>query len=326
MGEKSKTSARIAEIDQCFGLLGQSLALQGRVLIAEGVLTKSCRNGIKPRQFFLFNDILVYGTILVQNIKYTKQHIIPLQDVSVRMLSEGEGEVDHGWVVNTRTKSFTLFAATRAEKLGWIEAINKCTAKLLERSGKSACREFAPVMLPNNSVSSCMSCHIEFGLLVRRVHCKKCGRVVCVSCAGNKIILPTRPDKPLRVCLSCFTLLLELKKEREAAKNEHERGDKTVCDGANDSDDDEDYSTTKPLNPRHYQLAEAGLWWDSFEEDPVFEEDQLFDVYDEIDKDLTLNEETSFSLKSNDDDVAGDKEETDDDKRELKIASSQAQV
>ena len=36
--------------------------------------------------------------------------------------------------------------------------------------------------------------------------------------------------------------------------------------------------------------------------------------------------ETSFSLKSNDDDVAGDKEETDDDKRELKIASSQAQV
>ena len=38
-----------------------------------------------------------------------------------------------------------------------------------------------------------------------------------------------------------------------------------------------------------------GLWWDSFEEDPVFEEDQLFDVYDEIDKDLTLNE----GIKSN---------------------------
>ena len=98
----------------------------GRVLIAEGVLTKSCRTGVKPRQFFLFNDILVYASILVRDVKYAKQHIIPLQEVSVRMLGEGEdGEVGHGWMVNTRTKSFTVYAATRAEKNGWIEAINK---------------------------------------------------------------------------------------------------------------------------------------------------------------------------------------------------------
>ena len=31
----------------------------GRVLVAEGVLTKACRTGVKPRQFFLFNDLLV---------------------------------------------------------------------------------------------------------------------------------------------------------------------------------------------------------------------------------------------------------------------------
>ena len=36
-------------------------------------------------------------------------------------------QVDHGWVVNTRTKSFAVYAATRAEKQGWIEAINKVT-------------------------------------------------------------------------------------------------------------------------------------------------------------------------------------------------------
>ena len=39
----------------------------------------------------------------------------------------------------------------------------QCTAKLLERSGKAACREFAPVMLPNKTVAACMSCHVEFG-------------------------------------------------------------------------------------------------------------------------------------------------------------------
>ena len=49
---------------------------------------------------------------------------------------------------------------------------------------------------------------------------------------------------------------------------------------------DEENNITKDLegiNPKHYQLAEAGLWWDSFEEDPQF------DVCDSFD-DLTLNE------------------------------------
>ena len=80
MSDKTKISQRILDIDQCFGLAaGQSLAVPGRILIAEGVLTKSCRTGIKPRQFFLFNDILVYGSILVKNVQFTRQHIIPLQ-------------------------------------------------------------------------------------------------------------------------------------------------------------------------------------------------------------------------------------------------------
>ena len=89
--------------------------------------------------------VQVYGTILVRGHKYTRQHVLPLHELSVRLLAEGEGEVttrvntsvntchvstlqvDHGWVVNTRTKSFAVYAATRAEKQGWIEAINKVT-------------------------------------------------------------------------------------------------------------------------------------------------------------------------------------------------------
>ena len=113
----------------CFSdLVFVKYPLPGRVLLAEGVLTKSCRTGVKPRQFFLFNDILVYGSILVRDLRYSRQHILPLHEVSVRLLAEGEGEVDHGWVINTRTKSFTVYAATRGEKMGWIEAINKVTS------------------------------------------------------------------------------------------------------------------------------------------------------------------------------------------------------
>ena len=67
----------------------------------------------------------VYGTILVQNLKYRAQHVIPLEEVSVRLLEEGEGETEHGWVVHTREKSFTVYAATRGEKTEWINAINR---------------------------------------------------------------------------------------------------------------------------------------------------------------------------------------------------------
>jgi hypothetical protein len=60
----------------------QNLVLHaGRVLVGEGVLTKACRKKPKPRQFFLFNDLLVYGNIIINKKKYNKQHIIPLEEV-----------------------------------------------------------------------------------------------------------------------------------------------------------------------------------------------------------------------------------------------------
>lgn len=47
----------------------QPLAVSGRVLVGEGVLTKMCRKKPKARQFFLFNDILVYGNIVINKKK-----------------------------------------------------------------------------------------------------------------------------------------------------------------------------------------------------------------------------------------------------------------
>ena len=47
----------------------QPLLVPGRVLVGEGVLTKLCRKKPKPRQFFLFNDILVYGNIVINKKK-----------------------------------------------------------------------------------------------------------------------------------------------------------------------------------------------------------------------------------------------------------------
>ena len=60
---------RINMVESCFGGAGQPLFVAGRVLVGEGVLTKMCRKKPKPRQFFLFNDILVYGNIVINKKK-----------------------------------------------------------------------------------------------------------------------------------------------------------------------------------------------------------------------------------------------------------------
>ena len=56
---------RINHVEACFGASGKSLSDVSRVLVGEGILTKLCRKKPKQRQFFLFNDILVYGNIVI---------------------------------------------------------------------------------------------------------------------------------------------------------------------------------------------------------------------------------------------------------------------
>lgn len=85
---------RIAAVDACFGSSArQPLYQPGRVLVGEGVLVKMCRKKPKPRQFFLFNDVLVYGNILISKKRYNKQHVIGLEEVSLENLEDDGGTV-----------------------------------------------------------------------------------------------------------------------------------------------------------------------------------------------------------------------------------------
>jgi len=131
---------RIALVENCFGNAGQPLSVPGRVLVGEGVLTKACRKRPKPRQFFLFNDLLVYGNIIITKKKYNKQHIIPLEEVKLQSL-EDEAQYKNGWLICTKGKSFAVYAATATEKQEWMAHIDKCIRDLLEKSGKKTCDE-----------------------------------------------------------------------------------------------------------------------------------------------------------------------------------------
>jgi len=58
------------------------LAVPGRRLVLEGTMRKMCRRGPEPRVFFLFNDLLVYGSkTLTGSLK--AQKVLPLETCTV---------------------------------------------------------------------------------------------------------------------------------------------------------------------------------------------------------------------------------------------------
>ena len=187
---------RIALVESCFGNAGQPLSVAGRVLVGEGILTKSCRKKQKPRQFFLFNDLLVYGNIILNKKKYNKQHIIPLEEVKLQTL-EDDGIYRNGWLICTRGKSFAVYAATATEKQEWMAHIDKCIRDLLQKSGKTAASEHAAVWVPDSEANTCMVCRkSQFTIVNRRVSlCGGDGQVFLRIIVGNVKIIGRKPRK-----------------------------------------------------------------------------------------------------------------------------------
>ncbi|KJH41425.1 FYVE zinc finger [Dictyocaulus viviparus] len=198
---------RVANVEQCFGKMAKPLSTFGRVLVGEGVLVKMCRKKPKRRQFFLFNDILVYGNIVISKKRYNKQRIIPLENVQLEDLPD-EGGMKNGWIVKTPEKSFAVYAASPKEKKEWMIHIERCVADLIEKGNKRPAKEHAAVWIPDGEAARCMACgRTQFNLVQRRHHCRACGRVICGSCSTHSYRIDSLKKKPVRVCDMCFTRL-----------------------------------------------------------------------------------------------------------------------
>lgn len=52
----------------------------------------------------------------------------------------------------------------------------------------------------------CTVCGIEFTMIVRRHHCRKCKHIVCHKCSSNFSKIPGRGDKPVRICDLCYSV------------------------------------------------------------------------------------------------------------------------
>jgi hypothetical protein len=160
-----------------------------------------CRKKPKPRQFFLFNDILVYGTILLSKRKYNRQHLIPLEDVQIEDLADEDGM----FVATNKIKYFAILyrlaqwfpnkdtreiirclcryinrekgmdgAHTKMHFGGLSLLLHSsccfCLKDLLSKSGKRAATEHAAVWVQDIEANRCMACNkTQFNFIQRRV-------------------------------------------------------------------------------------------------------------------------------------------------------------
>ncbi|CAH2324276.1 pleckstrin homology domain-containing family F member 1 [Pelobates cultripes] len=254
---------RIAAVESCFGASGQPLAMPGRVLVGEGILTKECRKKPKPRIFFLFTDILVYGSIVINKVRYNCQHIIPLEDITTEILPDSQ-DMKNRWMLKTSKKSFVVSAASYTERVEWIGHINECVNQLLKKTGQRRPTVHAAAWIPDKATDICMRCtETKFSTLTRRHHCRNCGFVVCQECSKYKFLIPFLSKKPSRVCVLCYRKLTseKLSKDNEKEKTDlrfHTRAPQH--EPSSDDDSEEDERTTQwPLTEEFYSTS-----WSAF--------------------------------------------------------------
>ncbi|XP_067938359.1 myotubularin-related protein 2-like [Watersipora subatra] len=80
--------------------------------------------------------------------------------------------------------------------------------------------------IPDHAVSHCCACHSPFKMYRRKHHCRQCGLVFCIACAGQFIEIPEQQlYEPVRVCVTCYHLKIKAKEE------DCRSGKDTTCTG-----------------------------------------------------------------------------------------------
>ncbi|TRY70606.1 hypothetical protein TCAL_02329 [Tigriopus californicus] len=200
----------------------------GRELIREGELQKISRKGIGPRYFVLLSDCLLYctysGSWTGDSTNLRVSYKIPLTALQVRV--PNYDDYQNEFYITSPVRSCTLRSSTVHERNDWLDALNSAIEDHVSRkatfhavNGLQDNFQFispdeagkignsAPVWIPDRRVTMCQNCAVEFSVLVRRHHCRACGKVICATCSANKAPLRYREFEAARVCDECFDFL-----------------------------------------------------------------------------------------------------------------------
>ncbi|CAF0753721.1 unnamed protein product [Rotaria sp. Silwood1] len=244
LSRSTENAKRIKTVQDKF-VNSQPLMKEGRALVGEGILMKVCRKKPKQRAFFLFNDILVYGRVVINGRKYSQQKIIPLNEIQISTPIDSE-ENPYSWLICSPKKSFIVRANSDRERQEWLTHLERCI--------QSACggnttqhKAVAAYWVPDDKADTCMHCHIsKFSTYNRKHHCRNCGYIVCEGCSKNRFLLPHLDSKRVRVCDSCFSKL-NMNNMNDSHPNQRD---------SSDSDGEENHANYSPIPATFYQNIE----------------------------------------------------------------------
>ncbi|KAM8844880.1 pleckstrin homology domain-containing family F member 1-like [Spinachia spinachia] len=252
---KNLNRARIQAVEQSFGPAGASLSKPGRLLMGQGRLMKQGRDKPQPKVFFLFNDVLVYGSIILNGRWYKNQKVIPLEGLKLEDMEDSE-TFRNQWLMRSPRKSFFVSAPSYGEKRAWLEHIEECCSNL-QQGGAPSVSDFAVTWIPDRAADKCMRCFHKFSATRRRHHCRKCGFLVCNACSTQRAVLRhIHPTKPLRVCRLCNAR----EKEDEVGKTRTE-----AADEASSSDEGEGGGDAEQHSGRLVSLTMDTMFLDANE-------------------------------------------------------------
>ncbi|KAF3700538.1 Pleckstrin -like proteiny domain-containing family F member 1 [Channa argus] len=251
---------RIQALEQSFGPSGRPLSQPGRILLGEGRLIKQGRRKPQPKDFYLFNDVLVYGSIILNGRWHKKQKIIRLEDIMLEDMEDGA--MQNQWLIRTPRKSFFVAASSYEEKRAWMDHIEDCRTSWMQSGSCQPRSKYAVSWIPDRAAYKCMRCLNKFTATRRRHHCRKCGFLVCNSCSKQReVISHIHPTKQLRVCNLCHRRNKEEEMSRprgdRAAKNSSEDDDLPV---SSDEEEKEDGMAMQIYTPSKWLDSKMGTW------------------------------------------------------------------
>eukprot|EP00092_Neocalanus_flemingeri_P021829 GFUD01023681.1.p1 GENE.GFUD01023681.1~~GFUD01023681.1.p1 ORF type:complete len:828 (-),score=147.39 GFUD01023681.1:215-2626(-) len=77
----------------------------------------------------------------------------------------------------------------------------------------------APVWVPDQASAKCQECNTKFSFLIRKHHCRACGRLLCNKCTKHQYPLEYLGWCPSRVCQICFSIFTKNTKEIRRTKS-----------------------------------------------------------------------------------------------------------
>ncbi|EGB06276.1 hypothetical protein AURANDRAFT_29489, partial [Aureococcus anophagefferens] len=165
--------------------------LAGRRVLREGPLKKVNRGGPKQYLFVLLDDALLYCRAVPNGDALELNHELPLETVVAGLGHHGAATALR---VESPAKSFLCVSADAGRDglsvESWAEAVAAAAAARREKTGAAPPAALAPVWTVDGHGDDCSLCGKLFTLFDRKHHCRKCGRLVCHACSGEKLLLP----------------------------------------------------------------------------------------------------------------------------------------